>query len=152
MKKGYIVAGIIAISTMGYTQFENSKTINDLQSKIEYLEDKNNTQISYNVSKSIEPTEYTIDTFIDNYKEPIEEKKVEPVIDYAPVSLVTLKDDGSSYKPIVKSFSIDSNVYRTNTGSRYHRAGCRYLKSSCTEITMDQAISMGLTPCMVCKP
>ena len=152
MKKGYIVAGIIAFSAMGYSQFENSKTISDLQSQIKYLEDKNNTQISYNVSNTLEPAEYTIDTFADNYKEPVEEKKVEPVIDYTPVSLVTLKDDDSSYKPIVKSFSIDSNVYRTNTGSKYHKAGCRYLKSSCTEITMDQAISMGLTPCKVCRP
>jgi len=45
-----------------------------------------------------------------------------------------------------------NSVYTTNTGSKYHREGCRYLKYSSTEIGMVQAISMGLTPCKVCKP
>ena len=151
MKKGYIVAGIIAASALGYYKFENSKTISALQSKIDYLEDKNNTQIIYNVSKRVEPTEYTFDSFVDDYKGPIEEKKVEPVFDYVPVSLAALKDD-DTYTPNVKSFEIENGVYTTNTGSKYHRAGCRYLKYSSTEITMDQAISMGLTPCKICRP
>lgn len=42
-------------------------------------------------------------------------------------------------------------VYRTKTGSKYHRAGCSYLKSS-IQTTVSQAKSMGLTPCSRCKP
>ena len=98
MKIGYIVAGIIAVAALGYSQFENSRTISNLQNKIEYIEDK------------------------------------------------------TSYTSTIKDFYIENSVYRTNTGTKYHREGCRYLKTSCTEISLDQAISMGLTPCKVCKP
>lgn len=42
-------------------------------------------------------------------------------------------------------------VYRTKTGSKYHRAGCSYLKSS-IEITLSEALSRGLSPCSRCNP
>lgn len=42
-------------------------------------------------------------------------------------------------------------VYVTNTGSKYHRAGCSYLKSK-KSITKEQAISQGYSPCNRCNP
>lgn len=42
-------------------------------------------------------------------------------------------------------------VYRMKTGSKYHNAGCSYLKSS-IETTVLEAQSMGLTPCSRCNP
>ena len=42
-------------------------------------------------------------------------------------------------------------VHITDTGSKYHNAGCRYLKSD-REVTLDEAKAMGLTPCGVCNP
>lgn len=42
-------------------------------------------------------------------------------------------------------------VYRTKTGSKYHNAGCSYLKSS-IQTTVSEAKSMGLTPCSRCNP
>lgn len=42
-------------------------------------------------------------------------------------------------------------VYRTKTGSKYHSAGCSYLKSS-IQTTVSEAKSMGLTPCSRCNP
>lgn len=42
-------------------------------------------------------------------------------------------------------------VHITNSGSKYHRAGCRYLKSD-NEVTLDEARSLGLSPCSVCNP
>lgn len=42
-------------------------------------------------------------------------------------------------------------VHITDTGSKYHNAGCRYLKSD-HEVTLDEAKAMGLTPCSVCNP
>ncbi len=42
-------------------------------------------------------------------------------------------------------------VYRTKTGSKYHSAGCSYLKSS-IQTTVAEAKSMGLTPCSRCNP
>jgi hypothetical protein len=43
-------------------------------------------------------------------------------------------------------------VHVTDTGKRYHRAGCRSLAKSDTTITRAEAASRGLTPCKVCKP
>jgi|GEM_PF-4994606 len=42
-------------------------------------------------------------------------------------------------------------VYVTRTGSKYHRAGCRYLKKSSTPISLGQARKL-YGACSVCKP
>lgn len=41
-------------------------------------------------------------------------------------------------------------VYGTKTGSKYHGAGCSYLAKSAISMTLDEAISRGLTPCSRC--
>jgi len=46
----------------------------------------------------------------------------------------------------------EDTVYITNTGAKYHRAGCRYLSKSCISISRSEAIDQGYTPCSVCKP
>ena len=43
-------------------------------------------------------------------------------------------------------------VHITDTGSKYHSAGCSYLKKSDHEVTLSGAKSMGLTPCSRCNP
>ena len=43
-------------------------------------------------------------------------------------------------------------VYITNTGKKYHRAGCRYLSKSAIPIRKKEAIARGYTLCSVCKP
>ena len=50
------------------------------------------------------------------------------------------------------SQSDDVIVYRTNTGARYHLAGCRHLSKSCIEIKLSDAKARGLTACGTCKP
>lgn len=42
-------------------------------------------------------------------------------------------------------------VYITNTGSKYHKSGCSYLKSKIS-IDKDEAIRLGYTPCSRCSP
>lgn len=42
-------------------------------------------------------------------------------------------------------------VHITDTGTKYHNAGCRYLKSD-TEVTLEEAKARGLSPCGVCNP
>lgn len=41
-------------------------------------------------------------------------------------------------------------VYITNTGSKYHRAGCRHLKDSQIAIDINDAIDQGYTACKDC--
>ena len=43
-------------------------------------------------------------------------------------------------------------VYITDTGSKYHRSGCRYLSKSCHPISLSAAKASGYTACKVCKP
>lgn len=48
--------------------------------------------------------------------------------------------------------NIEQTVYTTNTGHKYHRVGCRYLRQSEIPITKFEAINEGLTPCSICNP
>lgn len=50
------------------------------------------------------------------------------------------------------SSNSETMVHITTTGKKYHRAGCRTLKKSDTEVTLDEAKSMGLSPCGICNP
>ncbi len=43
-------------------------------------------------------------------------------------------------------------VHITETGSKYHSAGCQYLRKSDIETTLDKALGMGLEPCSKCNP
>lgn len=43
-------------------------------------------------------------------------------------------------------------VYITKSGKKYHRAGCKYLKSSQIKINKKEAIKKGYTPCSICNP
>ena len=52
----------------------------------------------------------------------------------------------------VKTEGNGNIVYRTPSGSCYHRIGCRYVKSNATALTVGEAKSSGLRACKVCKP
>ncbi len=43
-------------------------------------------------------------------------------------------------------------VHITNTGKKYHSGGCRYLKKSDIEVSLEDAKARGLTPCSQCNP
>lgn len=48
------------------------------------------------------------------------------------------------------SHTNSQTVYLTRTGSKYHRAGCRYLHSSSIPVSLSSAKSNGYTACSVC--
>ncbi len=43
-------------------------------------------------------------------------------------------------------------VYVTNSGKKYHKQGCSYLKSSKIQIELEEAVNGGYEPCSICKP
>lgn len=47
---------------------------------------------------------------------------------------------------------VSSTVYITESGTKYHRAGCQYLSKSCISISKSSAQSRGYTACSRCKP
>lgn len=46
----------------------------------------------------------------------------------------------------------EQTVYITDTGEKYHRYGCQYLRESCHPISLSTAQNLGYTPCKRCKP
>ena len=70
----------------------------------------------------------------------------------APSALIT--PNAPAYATPVKTPAqgVGASVYKTKTGSKYHRGTCSYLKSSKTPISVQQAKSEGLGPCSVCRP
>lgn len=73
--------------------------------------------------------------------------------------LVILLTSFTSPSPISLSHSSlhrhetkDVTVYITNTGAKYHRGGCRYLRQSKISIPKKEAIASGYDPCSVCRP
>ncbi len=48
--------------------------------------------------------------------------------------------------------AVEVRVYVTKSGSKYHRAGCRYLSEGATEIALEEALTKGYEPCAVCAP
>ena len=61
-------------------------------------------------------------------------------------------DSSAAEKSAADSSNSETMVHITATGKKYHRAGCRTLKKSDTEVTLDEAKSMGLSPCGICNP
>lgn len=46
----------------------------------------------------------------------------------------------------------DVTVFKTESGTKYHREGCVYLKTSKIPISLKKAKEEGLTPCSRCSP
>jgi hypothetical protein len=56
----------------------------------------------------------------------------------------------SRHTPTSARETRDCTVYVTRTGHRYHRAGCRYLRTSHVAMSRSEALKRGYTPCHVC--
>ena len=51
------------------------------------------------------------------------------------------------------SISVKSqNVYKTPSGAKYHLATCRMVNNVSQEMTLTNAVKIGLTACKICKP
>lgn len=61
-------------------------------------------------------------------------------------------DSSAAENSAADSSNSETIVHITATGKKYHRTGCRTLKKSDTEVTLDEAKSMGLSPCGICNP
>ena len=78
------------------------------------------------------------------------------VVDFGAASGAYSSSDNYSSSSYDYSYDNDDQnsytVYITKTGSKYHSAGCRYLKSSKIAIDVDDAIAQGYDACSVCNP
>lgn len=81
--------------------------------------------------------------------EPALESESEPVP--APEA-ETESEAKSAPTPTPTSDPLQKTVYITDTGTKYHASGCRYLDQSKHAISEDDAIRQGYEACKVCKP
>ncbi len=65
-----------------------------------------------------------------------------------PIALVGLLLMGS----MALAGDSEVKVHITKTGTKYHKAGCRYLSKSDYTITLKEAKERGYDACKVCKP
>ena len=92
----------------------------------------------------------TIVVTADKNKKITVDKKASTVKENAPPVVVqTPTESVQNETPVVDNQS--QVVYRTNTGKKYHRSGCSYLKSI-IPTTISEAQAMGLGPCSRCNP
>ncbi len=47
---------------------------------------------------------------------------------------------------------IAQTVYRTPSGTKFHTANCRSIKNVSSQINIDDAYKLQLSPCSICKP
>ncbi len=92
----------------------------------------------------------TIQVTADQHKKITVDKKASTVKENAPPVVVQTPTEKAEDKSTVNN-NQSQVVYRTRTGSKYHRAGCSYLKSI-IETTVSDAKAMGLGPCSRCNP
>lgn len=59
---------------------------------------------------------------------------------------------GGLPEPVAHVHAVQETVYVTETGSKYHRSSCHYLKKSKIKTTKSKAKNSGYTACKVCKP
>lgn len=52
----------------------------------------------------------------------------------------------------VQSDKTEKTVYITESGKKYHRSGCKYLRKSKISISLSNAKSRGYTSCSICNP
>lgn len=69
-----------------------------------------------------------------------------------PVSKSAEPSTESYTEPYLSNDNQSITVYITRTGTKYHRDGCKYLKSSKIPIVLDELNTNKYEPCKVCKP
>lgn len=76
---------------------------------------------------------------------------VKPIIRAIVIALV-LALSSADCTPIALDPDRSITVYVTETGEKYHRIYCRYLKHSKIPVSLREAKLRGYAPCLVCRP
>jgi len=111
----------------------------------------------YNLSASRSPTTTVVQSTVQTIPTITTVSTTTPKTTTTAITTTTITTTTTTTQPYTTTTttpqtSSSETVYITNTGTKYHRAGCRYLSSSSIPISKAEAIARGLTPCSVCNP
>lgn len=131
---GFLILG--AIGSLGKDPEEPKEQPTEIQS------------LASNVENNEKPT----DEATSKIEEPkTEEQSVSAVV--TPPIVVKTAEQPTVEQPVTEQPTAeDIIVYVTNSGTKYHRSGCRHLNDSKYETTLTKALSQGYTACGTCNP
>lgn len=128
---------------------ELENTVTNTTTKVTELED----EVANKIAKITE-LEQSVNTLKEE-KNTLESKISSQTTSSSTKSTTTSSSTKSTTSSSATTKSTTENnsytVYITNTGSKYHRAGCSYLKSS-NPISKSDAIAQGYSACSRCNP
>lgn len=88
------------------------------------------------------------DGYNSGYSKGLSEGKASAKAGASTASSSSSSSNGTSTPAATEPQSV--TVYITNTGSKYHRSGCQYLRKSCIQTTLASAKARGYTACSKC--
>lgn len=147
------------------SELQQEEKQNEIHSNITSLESEK--QKLETEKKTLEQEKQTLSTQIEELKKTSStvtqskttaSKEIDNKSAAAPNSDSTTKptatqNGGSTTKTTEKTTPQNTNstiVYVTNTGKKYHKSGCSYLKKSKIEMSLTSAKNSGYTPCSRC--
>lgn len=139
------------------TRYDLKEAKSNYKSKVQ---DYNELQSSYNSLEDLRDEDYVDYLDLSDKYDSLKKKYKKLKSPTPKESKQTVSSSGSSSTSSTTSNndSDDSDssgsyyVHITDTGEKYHSAGCGYLSRSDHTVTISEAKSMGLTPCSRCNP
>lgn len=126
----------------------NGKTIFNAISTTYEFDGKTDQVVNIVLTEDIEATEAVQRAAKETEEKAAQQAAEKKRIEAAAADALT--EEGASSPAEVEPIS--KTVYITETGKKYHREGCRYLKKSKIAISYDDARAQGYEPCAVCNP
>ena len=131
----------------------NSYKIKQLESAPPVIIEKD-TQLSYEEAEEITTTEEITSTSAETTAEITEESAVATKTTTAEATAPQTETSATTTttKPTTEAVQNQNSdiCYVTSSGTKYHRAGCSYLKKSKNQMTISEAKMCGYTPCSRC--
>lgn len=53
---------------------------------------------------------------------------------------------------VISTAAVSQSVYKTPSGKKYHLSSCRMVENVSEKISVEEAVTLGLDPCKICKP
>lgn len=102
------------------------------------------------------PASKTLDTLIANNATTYRTDELGTIVFESDGSKITVNNVASKpfilqKSPVISAYNVNTIVYITDTGSKYHRSGCKYLSESKIPISLSEAV-IHHNPCSVCDP
>lgn len=140
--KGWLVAVVVVLGglsgILGYQLYTTTEELAASEQAVAYAEEQAET-LAIELQAQEDEVE-TLQSQVDDLTAQLSSAK----------SAASASSSSSSSGSTLSGSTQSMTVYVTNTGSKYHQAGCQYLRQSCIPIDLGRAKSAGYTACSRC--